>query len=263
MLDRVNDAAALLAATRLSGLPVEPLPAAQRPRNEAEAYEIQSAVHKLIARSRYGERAGYKIGCTTKVVQKYLGIHHPCSGGVFYGTLYRSGATLRHEGFRRAGVECEIAVRIGTDLAAGDGPFDAERLSDAVESYMAALELVDDRYVDWRETDRLTLIADDFFAAACVLGEAVPAAEVGDPAELTGVATVNGAEVGRGKGSDIMERPLDALVWLANALAKRGDTLRAGEVVLLGSLTEPQWLEFGDVAAFEVSKLGRVEATLK
>ncbi len=263
MMERVNSAAAMLAAARLSGLPVEPLPAAHRPRDEEEAYWIQDAVHKLIARSRYGERAGYKIACTTKVMQKYLGIRNPCSGGIFYGTLYKSGATLRHEAFRRVGAEFEIAVRIGTDVKSDDGPIDLEGLSEAVEAFMPAIEVVDDRYVDWRKTDTPTLIADDFFAAACVLGEGVPAGDVGDPAELTGIATLNGEEVGRGKGSDIMERPLDALVWLANALIARGQSLRAGEVVLLGSLTEPQWLDFGDVAAFEVSTLGRVELTVK
>lgn len=262
-MERINNAAALLAAARLSGLPVEPLPLAHRPRDDAEAYWVQQAVHGLISRSRYGNRVGYKIGCTTRVMQRYLGVRKPISGGVFHGTTHKSGAVLQHDSFRRVGAECELAVRVGRDLSGNEGPFDAEGLSGVIESYMPAIEIVDDRYVDWRKTDTQTLIADDFFASACVLGDPVPAADVGDPAELTGVATINGREVGRGKGSDIMQHPLTALAWLANALLGRGHTLVAGEVVLLGSLVAPQWLDAGDVAVFDVARLGKVEVTVE
>ena len=41
----------------------------------------------------------------------------------------------------------------------------------AVEAYMPAIEIVDERYADWPRTEAATLIADDFFAAGCVLGE--------------------------------------------------------------------------------------------
>jgi 2-oxo-3-hexenedioate decarboxylase/2-keto-4-pentenoate hydratase len=262
-MDRVSSAASLLAAARLAGLPVETLPVLLRPRDEAEAYWVQQAVHGLIARSRFGERSGYKIGCTTPVMRKYLGIRNPCSGGVFAGTIYKSGVTLRREAFVHVGVEGEIAVKIGRDLSPGDGPFDAEKLAGEIESYFAAIEVVDDRYADWHKLDTATLIADDFFAAACVLGEPVAAAEVGDAGELSGVLTIDGVEVGRGKGSDIMGHPLNALAWLANSLVGRGQTLKAGEIVLLGSLSEPQWLDSGDVAVVDIARLGRVEVTVK
>jgi len=262
-MDRIASAASLLAAARLSGLPVEALPPLVRPRDEAEAYWVQQAVHGLIARSRFGQRTGYKIACTTPVMRKYLGIRHPCSGGVFAGTIYPSGVRLSHDEFMRVGVEAEVAVKLGRDLPSQEGPFTADKVADAIEFYAAAIEVVDDRYADWHKTDTPTLIADDFFAAACVLGAPVPAAEVGDPAELAGTTTVNGDEVGRGKARDIMGHPLNALAWLANALVGRGHTLTAGEIVLLGSLTETHWLEHGDTAVVEIDHLGRVEVTVK
>ena len=74
-------------------------------------------------------------------------------------------------------------MRLGRDLPADGAPFTAASVRDAVAAYMAAIEIVDDRYADWRSTDTPTLIADDFFAAGCVLGE--PVADPGDPAPLS------------------------------------------------------------------------------
>ena len=46
-------------------------------------------------------------------------------------------------------------------------------MAGAVASCMAGMEIVDDRYVDYKSLDTPTLIADDFFDAGCVLGSAV------------------------------------------------------------------------------------------
>ena len=77
-------------------------------------------------------------------------------------------------------------------------------------------------------------------------------------AALVGVTVINGREVGRGQGSDVMGHPLNALAWLANSLASAGAHLRAGEIVLTGSLVETKWLARGDKASVTVEGLGTV-----
>jgi 2-keto-4-pentenoate hydratase len=258
-MDRIADAASMLAAARLSGLPLEPLPVMMRPRDEAEAYWVQSAVHQMIARSRYGTLVGYKVACATPAAQRYLGIKKPCSGGLFSGTMHKSGVRLPYENFQRMGMDCEIALRMAEDLPGASGPFDAATVADAVECYMPAVQIVDDRYVDWRRTDTPTLIADDFFGAGQVLGEPVSADEIGDPVSLTGRASVNGVEIGFGHASDLMGHPMNVLAWLANALVGRGDQLRAGDTVFLGGLFQTRWLNVNDEVSFDVARLGRVE----
>src|SRR5207244_2168394 len=114
--------------------------------------------------------------------------------------------------------------------------FTRQALAPAVAAYMTAIEIVDDRYVDWRKTDAATLIADDYFAAGAVLGPPIPARVVRDAADLGGVTVINGGEAGQGRGSDVLGHPLNALAWLANNLAEAGAHLRAGEIVLTGSL---------------------------
>ena len=68
-----------------------------------------------------GALVGYKIGCTSAVMQQYLDIPHPCGGGVFAKGVHDSGVRLRAADFVRVGVECEIAVRLARDLVASRG----------------------------------------------------------------------------------------------------------------------------------------------
>jgi 2-oxo-3-hexenedioate decarboxylase/2-keto-4-pentenoate hydratase len=259
MTDRFAAAAAAIADARLSARRLGELPEEIRPRNEGEAYQVQRLVHEKLSAGAFGKRVGYKIACTTKVMQDYLRIPNPCSAGVFAAGVHRSGAILRQDDFRRIGIECEIAVRFGRDLPSLDRDFTPSDVRDAVATYMPAVEIVDDRYVDWRTTDTPTLIADDFFAAGCVLGEPVYADDVGDIAATIGRTTINQVEVGRGIGKDVMGHPLNALAWLANTLAARGIALKAGEIVLTGSLVETKWLNRGDEATIDVSGLGKID----
>ncbi len=258
-ISKTATAADEIVRARIAGKRLAPLHRFLRPADEAAAYAVQDAVHDRLE-PVHGARVGYKIGCTTPVMQAYLGIHSPCSAGVFAGSVHESGLTLRFDDYRRVGIECEIAVRLGRDLAGSGRPVTEERAGAAVEAYMPAIEIVDDRYVDWRATDAPTLIADDFFAAGCVLG--APVADPGDPADLVGITVVNGIELGRGQGRDVMGHPLNALAWLANSLAARGRHLRGGEIVLLGSLVETKWLSRGDHVTIAISGLGQVKMTV-
>ena len=253
-------AARRIAATRLSGERLDLLPEAERPADEAAAYAVQQALHDILTASGHGAVAGHKIGCTTPVMQRYLGISSPCSGGVFAPSVHRSPVSLRHGDFRRVGVECEIAVLLERDLDPSQAPFTAMQAADAVGACMAAIEIVDDRYVDWRRMDTPTLIADDFFAAGCVLGTPVGRERRPDLAAVTGTTLINGIEVGRGRGADVMGHPFAALAWLANALASRGRGLRQGEFVLTGSLVETRWVSQGDTVVVQVSGLGSATA---
>jgi 2-oxo-3-hexenedioate decarboxylase/2-keto-4-pentenoate hydratase len=72
---------------------------------------------------------------------------------------------------------------------------------------------------------------------------------------------INGVEVGRGVGADILGHPLDALAWLADNMASRGRALKAGEFVTLGSLVATNWVAAGDEVLIEVEGLGEARAT--
>lgn len=259
-MDRILAAAKIIATARRSRAPLAALPADAIPADLAEGYRVQRALHDLM-RPQLGSLVGYKIGCTSKVMQEYLDIPHPCGGGVFEKGVHPSGVKLAASDYVRVGVECEIAVKLGRDLMPEKESFTAQQAGEAVEAYFPAIEIVDDRYVRWETLGAPTLVADDFFAAGCVLGRPAPHAAVPDLLKVAGRALINGKEVGRGTGADVLGHPHNALAWLANQLAAEGRGLHAGQIVLTGSLVKTVWLAAGDHVRMEMDGLGDVEAT--
>ena len=201
---------------------MQELPADLRPVTVEDAYAVQDALHECLAARGAGAMAGHKVGCTTPVMQAYLGIDHPCAGGVPAATAQHGHGAFRFADFVRVGVECEIAVRLGRDLT---GAVDRDAAASAVDAVMAAIEIVDDRWQDYATVTPPTLIADDFFAAGCVLGDG---REPGmDLRTVRGAMTVNGETVGEGTGADILGHPLNTLVWLAGTRAAARRRVRA------------------------------------
>ena len=254
-------AAQILRDARLGRLRIDQLPLECRPQDPPDGYAVQEVLHGLLAASGLGPVVGHKIGCTTPVMQALLGIDHPCAGRVHATAVHHGQAHLRHADYVRVGVECEIAVRLGADLGPGVGVFDLERVARAVDAVLPAMEIVDDRYRDYRTLDVPTLIADDFFNAGCVLGTPVTRWRDLDLPMLTGVTRLNGVEIGRGEGRAVMGHPLEALAWLANLRARLGLALQAGEFVLLGSVVETRWVSTGDEVIVAIDGLGEVRAT--
>ena len=258
MTTSTEQAATLLAQNRLRGERLPELPEACRPASEDAAYAVQFALREQLIGAG-GALAGYKIGATSQVMQDYLDIHNPCGGGVLANGVHASPAEVPYGGYVHPGVECEIAVRLAADLPAEAAPLSQARVAEAVGACMAAIEIVDDRYADWRSLDTPTLIADDFFQAGIVLGPANTDWRRLDLAALPGTMAINGQERGRGLGGDVLGHPLTALTWLANQLAAYGIGLRSGQVVLTGSVVATQWVERGDRVRVNVEGLGAAE----
>lgn len=253
--DAIERAVALCAAARCRRRRLATLPDSCRPASPEDAYVLQAALNERLAR-HLGPVCGRKIGCTTPVMQRYLGIAHPCAGALYGSRTHREAATVPYDDHWRPGVECEIAVRLKRALPAAAAPFDSAAVAAAVESCMAAIEIVDDRYEDYRALDTPTLIADDFFGAGAVIGAPSGAWRGLDLAALGGVMTIDGVEVGAGTSADVMGHPFEALTWLANHAAANGAPLRVGDVVLTGSIVETRWVEPGSVVRVAIEGLG-------
>ena len=253
--DTVEHAVEIFVAARRRRQRVPVLPAAGRPVSLEDACFVQAALNERLG-GALGGVCGRKIGCTTEVMQRYLQIEHPCAGALYADQVYYREATVPFAEHWRPGVECEIAVRLGRSLPASDAPFDCAAVAHAVESCMAAIEIVDDRYEDFRALDAPSLIADDFFSAGAVIGTPVSRWRELDLRVLGAVMTINGVEVGSGRGADVMGHPFEALAWLANHAADSGRPLAAGEVVLTGSIVETRWVRPGDTVRVTVESLG-------
>lgn len=230
-------AAALLAARRAR--PRVAIAAGPgQPGSVAEGIAAQVALAGLLGAA---EPAGFKIGATAVAMQRYLGLAGPAAGFMPEASLLGSGSTLAIDRFFRPGVECEIAVQLGRDLP---GACSAAEAREAVEAVMPAIEIVENRYADLAAFGASALIADQVFHAAAVLGEPVAEWRAVDFGPVRGRLSVDGAVRGEGLGRDLLGGPFEALAWLAgSAEAAAFGGLRAGQVVMLGSVCTPVWLE--------------------
>ena len=264
-------AAEILYGVRTRAHAIEQLPEIQRPQNIVQSYQLQDELNKKLS-GELGLPMGYKIGCTTEVMQSYLNIPHPCAGRIFQSTAQfaaqfaaQLAAQLGQAQYRlaelcRPGVECEIAVLIGKDMPAGNS-YTAQQSYTSIDAVMASIELVDDRWIDYQSVDVYSLIAENFFGAGCVFGEPV-SLSFDELASVTGELRVNGSLIGTGCGADILGHPCEALAWLANHQVERGSPLRAGDYVSLGSVVKTQWLDVGDTVDINFAGLGACSLTL-
>lgn len=234
--DKVAEA---LHAARRARVRLETLPADVAPRTEVEGAAAQHALARRVGAVPPG---GFKIGATAKRMQEYLGLSGPAAGFMVAGDLHRSGAVLRFGDYMRPGVECELAVRLARALP--PGPCTAEQAAEAVGTLFAAIEIVDNRYGELSALGTPTLIADQMYHAAAVLGEAgVGDWRALDVGALRGRMTVDGHVRDEGVGADLMGHPMNCLAWLASSpVAAAFGGLQAGQVVMLGSVTPPVWL---------------------
>lgn len=256
MIDHADTAAMLLAEHR-AGTRFWPFAQSRGIRDIGGAYAVQGAFVAEMMAGRPGTAAGYKIGLTSKRMQEMCRIDTPIGGVVLPGRVHDSGVTLDRTKFGRLGLEFEIGVRLGRDLPASAAPFDVAAVAAAVDAVAPAVEIVDDRNCDYKTLDVLSLVADNSWNEGIVHGPFVTSWP--DLETVVGDVLLDGTPVDRGMGRDVLGHPFIPLAWLANHLAAGNGGLRAGEIVLTGSLVTTRFPSVPGRFRFEVSGLGAVE----
>jgi 2-keto-4-pentenoate hydratase len=251
--------ATLLHEFRVAHQIVPTLPDEIAPQDEYQAAAAQYALATLTGAT---PPAGFKIGATSRRMQDYLGLTGPAAGFMAACGLLSSGATVGFDDFVQPGVECELAVRLGRDLP--PGPCTREQASQAVAKLVAGIEIVENRYGDLKLLGTPTVIADQFYHATAVIGSEHTAdwRDV-DLNTLSGHMMVNGERRGDGRALDLLGHPMNCLAWLAaSPVAAAFGGLKAGQVVMLGSVMPPIWLTGPSTVTVDFSPLPVVTVQL-
>ncbi|NJN15079.1 MAG: 2-keto-4-pentenoate hydratase [Oscillochloris sp.] len=237
--------------------PLEPVSRRYPDADEEDAYRVQAALIELkIALGR--GIVGRKGGATNPGAQAAFGLSQAVYATLFDHGAVVNGGVIELSELIHPRLECEVAFRLGADLRGpGQTP---ESAAAAVAELLAAFEVVDARTVGW-QAKMLDMIADNVFQARYVLGDQGVSLAGIDPATITVTLLHNGESAAQASGANVLGSPLNALAWLANRMADHGAYLRAGDLVLAGSLTPLTPIAPGDRFEAVFDHLGSVRVS--
>jgi 2-keto-4-pentenoate hydratase len=226
--------------------------------SNADAYRLQFALMRR--RIERGDAlVGYKAAYTNFEIQRLRG-RSMMMGSILESMCRESGATLKLE-LEPVLLEPEIAVLMKADLR---GPNVTARTAlSAIEGYMPAIELERPVAVRPKSTEQM-MIATHKLDHCIVLGGPVTAPHGIDLRLEGSVTSVSGAVKGSGTGVEVLGNPLNVVANMANQLAEFGLALKAGMVLMTGSLVSTgMTAEIGDDVMVEFTRLGRVSVNFK
>jgi 2-keto-4-pentenoate hydratase len=204
-----------------------------------EAACLRDALVEELGRSQ-GRIVGYKAGLTNKAVQQRFGYPAPVRGTLFEKMLLADGAEVPAKFGVRPVFEADLVVEVG-DEAINQAKTPAEVLRH-VSKIHPFIELPDLVVAEGEPLNGPVIVAINVGARLGVLGK--PIAPDAAPGMVDALAKMmvtmrdqDGKELGKGPGAAILEHPLNAVVWLAEDLARSGQRLRKGDLLSLGSFT--------------------------
>lgn len=221
-----------------------------------EAYAVQERV--IASRIADGEtHVGYKVGCTSRAIQSQFGLDEPISGHLMAPHIHSDRSNLDISSYVDCAVEPEFVLHIGSDI---DPELNEAGIRSAIAGVSAGIEVHNYRFFLGEPSSQELIASNGIHAALVVAPEMIPMTDV--DLDLEGVGLfLNGNLAGSGIGAEIMGGPLKSLTWLVRHLAGRGQSLRAGQMVIPGSAVPLFRVNKGDAVEARFTRLGRCSAT--
>jgi 2-keto-4-pentenoate hydratase len=235
-----------------SGVPIAPV------RTEisglAGAYAVQRATFDAWVKA--GRKpAGHKIGLTSKAVQEQLGVHEPDYGALFSDMILENGVHIGPRAVLQPRVEPEVAFVLKTDLVGEN--LSADQVITATDYVVPAVEVCGSRIKAWDIRFEDT-VADNASSGLVVLGGRKWKPASAELADIQVQVRLNGSVNAEGRGVACMGNPANAVAWLAGALTRLGDRLRAGDVIMSGAMAKMVAAEVGSSFDADFGAFGSV-----
>jgi len=200
-----------------------------------QAVKIQE---EFVARlsKELGEPIGYKAGLTNANIQKIVGVAHPIRGTLLKKMLLESDATL--EGDERLRIEGDLILRVGSDAIN-----QTKTKEEALKYIDAAIPFMELPFVPKPGMKVPEIIALNVFARYGVVGKPIPLTASKEWMTRLTNFTVQlldekGTVLSDGKGTALLDDPLNVVLWIKDSLAAEGKKLVKGDLLSLGSITK-------------------------
>jgi 2-keto-4-pentenoate hydratase len=238
----------LAQAACLSDAEVTRLMASLQVRRQVDTPEGLSAADAACTRAKFnasleaahGRPVGYKAGLTNPAVQKRFQATAPVWGALYAPMLLKDGAIVDPAFGARPLFEADLLVRVSNVRI--NQARSAEDVLQSIDQVIPFIELPDLMVDTPAKINGNVLAAVNVGARYGVVGTPIPVQRTAEFSQalrdMQVVVSGNGAELDRGRGSDVLEHPLNAVVWLAQALQADGVKLKVGDVLSLGSFSK-------------------------
>ncbi|HEX8758035.1 MAG TPA: hypothetical protein VF745_16990 [Steroidobacteraceae bacterium] len=228
----VLKAAEFLAWARRSGAPGGDLPADLAPADIEQGYAIQVEA----ARLRRAGTAGYKVGLTSAEAQQATGASAPIAGRLALADIRRGPANIALPQKHLRIVEAEFVFEIGRRIGAENLPLREACIHEHIRTVYAGIEICNSR-LSAEDPPLPAVIADNSYADLLVIGDAISNWRAELEKDVSVVLSRRCGAAIHGSSGRVLGSPARSVVWLANWLASRGESLECGDFIASGSCT--------------------------
>lgn len=228
--------------------------------NVALAYDIQDRLIEMKCSQENTKISGRKLGLTSKSKQEMMGVYEPTYGVLLESMQLFEGEQISIEPFIHAKIEPEIAFVFDKEVK-GETVSITDVL-DATAFIAPAMEIIDSRYRNFDFT-LADVIADNSSSSRYLIGEKFYQVDNVDLRLMGMVFKKNSEIVATSAGASVMGHPARAIAWMANKILKRGISIKPGEVVLSGALSEAFTIQAGDHFSVTFDGIGSLEVAFK
>lgn len=177
---------------------------------------------------------GWKLGFGAQVAMERLSLEAPLVGFLTDATVLPTGSTVTITDWIRPVVEPELAIYMDADLTHGS---DADATRQAIGAVGPAIELAD---IVFEPENVEEILAANIFHRAVILGEPDHKRSGAHLAGLIAEVTVDGnTNVSTSNLERLTGEIVPIIGSLADLLARSGEVLRAGDLVITGSVVPP------------------------
>ncbi|MDT0510229.1 2-oxo-hept-4-ene-1,7-dioate hydratase [Novosphingobium sp. MMS21-SN21R] len=225
-----------------------------------DGYAVSRAwtAHKIAAGRRV---IGHKIGLTSRAMQRSSNVSEPDFGTLLDDMLFMDGTDIPVDRFIEPRVEVELAFILKHPL---EGPnatvYDVLNATDFVTP---AIEIIDARIERIDKATGVTrkvfdTISDNAANAGIVLGGRPVKPDAVDLRWVSALLYQNGVIEESGVAAAVLNHPANGPAWLANRMARHGERLEPGQIILGGSFTAPVFARAGDSFHVDYGMLGAI-----
>jgi len=250
-----NEFARIVDEAALAGREIPQL-SSQRELTVEEGYAIQAL--SMARRYARGERrVGVKMGLTSRAKMQQVGVNEVVWGRLTDAMRVEEGGRVSLSRYAHPRVEPELAFLMKAPLS---GEVSAVEAMAAVAAVAPAMEIIDSRYKDFKFT-LSDVVADNSSSSGFVIGNWVDPGI--DFSNLGLVMEVDGRAVQTGSTAAILGHPVRSLVAAARMVARWGERLEPGYIVMAGGATAAHPLAAGMHVRTEFQSLGSISFSVE